>query len=78
MRVLKLRNACLRALSSLPEASSVAQVYRDRHVVEALGCVRRIISLEAVLVGPLLPLLWDGSSHLIIVSFPEDLIDGLL
>ena len=78
MWVLKLCNACLRALSSLPEASSAAQVHRDRRVIEASGCVRRVISLEAVLVIPLLPLLWDESSHLIVVSSPEDLINGLL
>ena len=76
--VLKLHDACLRVLSFLPEASSAAQVHRDRCVVEASGCIRRIISLKVVLVIPLLPLLWDESSHLIIVSSPEDLINGFL
>jgi hypothetical protein len=34
--------------------------------------------LEAVLIIPLLSLFWDESSHLIIVSSSEDLIDGFL
>ena len=34
--------------------------------------------MEAVLIIPLLSLFWDESSHLVVVSFPEDLIYGLL
>ena len=34
--------------------------------------------MEAVLIVPLLSLLWDESPHLIVVSFSEDLVYGLL
>ena len=37
-----------------------------------------IIALKAVLIIPLLSLFWDESSHLIVVSFPEDLVYGFL
>ena len=40
--------------------------------------VRGVVPLKAVLVVPLLSLFWDESSHLIVVSFPKDLIDSLL
>ena len=70
--------ACLCALSSLPEASGAAQIHGDWSVIKTAGCIGRIISLEAVLIVPLLSLLWDESSHLIVVSPPEDLINGFL
>ena len=38
----------------------------------------RVVSSKAVLIIPLLSLFWDESSHLIVVSFPEDLTNGLL
>ena len=78
MGVLELGYACLRALFSLPEASGTAQVHRDWCVIEASGGVGGVISLEAVLIVPLLSLFWDESAHLIIVSPPEDLVYGLL
>ena len=31
-----------------------------------------------VLISPLLPLFWDESSHLVVISFPKDLVDSLL
>ena len=68
----------MRALSSLSEASSAAQIHRDWSVVETLGGIRRIIALEAVLVASLLSLFWDESSHLIVVSLSEDLIYSFL
>ena len=70
--------ACLRALSSLPEASGTTQVHGYWGVIEASRGVGRVISLEAVLIVPLLSLFWDESSHLIIVSSPEDLVYGFL
>ena len=39
---------------------------------------RHCIALEAVLVVPLLPLFWDESAHLVVVSLPEDLVYGFL
>ena len=69
---------CLHTLSPLPKTSSAAQVHRDWGVVEVSGGVRGIVSLEAVLVIPLLSLFWDKSAHLVVVSFPEDLVYGLL
>ena len=75
---MELYYSCLGALSSLSEASGAAQIYGDWGVVKAAGCIGGIISREAVLIVPLLSLLWDESSHLIVISFPENLIDGLL
>ena len=66
------------ALSSLSEASSTAQIHGDQSVIEASRGVRGIIALEAVLIVPLLSLLWDESAHLVIVSLSEYLIYGLL
>ena len=66
------------ALSSLSETSGSAQVHRDWGVIETSWSVRGIISLEAILVVSLLTLFGDESSHLIVVSFPEDLIYGFL
>ena len=76
--VLKLCHTCLCALSSLPEASGAAQVHGNWGVVKALGGVRRVVALEAVLVILPLSLLWDESSHLVVVSSSEDLIDSFL
>ena len=73
-----MRYACLRALSSLSEASGAAQVHRDWSVVKALGGIRGIIALEAVLVAPLLSLFRDESSHLVVVSLSKDLVYGFL
>ena len=78
MGVLELRYACLRTLSSLSETSGTAQIHRDWSIIEASWSVGRVVSLEAVLVVPLLSLFWDKSTHLVIVSPSEDLIDGLL
>ena len=68
----------MRALSSLSEASSAAQIHRDRGVVETSRGVRGIIALEAILITPLLSLFWDESAHLVVVSFSEDLVYGFL
>ena len=76
--VLELRYARLRTLSSLSEASGVAQVHGDWSIVKASGGVGGIVTLEAVLIIPLLSLLWDESSHLVVVSFSKDLVYGLL
>jgi hypothetical protein len=76
--ILELGYACLCALSSLSETSGTAQVHRDWGVIEASRGVRGIITLEAALIIPLLSLFWDESSHLVIVSPPEDLTYGLL
>ena len=65
-------------LSPLPEASSVTQVHRDWSVVKVSRGIGRVVALKAVLVIPLLSLLWDESSHLIVVPSPEDLVDSLL
>ena len=76
--VLELCGACLCLSSSLSKSSGTAQVYRDWCIVKVSGCVRGVVSLEVVLVIPLLFLLWNKSSHLIVISFPKDLIDGFL
>ena len=65
-------------LSSLSEASSVAQVHGDWGVVKMSRGVRGVVALEAVLIIPLLSLFWDESSHLVVVSSPEDLVDSFL
>ena len=78
LRVLKLRHARLRTLSSLSKASGTAQIHGDWSIVKASRGIRGIVALEAVLVIPLLSLFWDESSHLIVVSLPEDLVYGLL
>ena len=78
MGILQLCYACLCALSSLSKASSTAQVHGDWSVVEASWSIGRVVALEAVLIIPLLSLFWDKSSHLVIVSFPKDLVYGLL
>ena len=41
-------------------------------------CVGRVVSLKVVLISPLLPLFWDESSHLVVFSFPKDLVDSFL
>ena len=76
--ILELCHTCLCALSSLSEASGAAQVYGNWGVVKALGGVRRVVALEAVLVILPLLLFWDESSHLVVVSSSEDLIDSFL
>ena len=68
----------LHTLSPVPEASGAAQVHGDWCIVKASGCVGGIVSLEVVLIVPLLPLLRDESPHLIVISFPKDLVDGFL
>ena len=68
----------LRMLSPLSKASSVAQVHRNWSVVKASRGVGGVVALEAVLVIPLLSLFWDESSHLVVVSFSEDLVDSFL
>ena len=75
---MELCDVCLRLSSSLSEPSGVTQVHGDWHIIEVSGHVRGVVPLEAVLVIPLLPLFWDKSSHLVIVSFPKNLTDGLL
>ena len=70
--------ARLCTLSSLSEASGAAQVHRDWGVIEVSGCIRGIVPLEAVLVVPLLSLFQDEPFHLVVVSFPKDLVDSLL
>ena len=70
--------ACLRALSSLSEASGTAQIHRDWGVIEVSRGVGGVISLEAVSVVPLLSLFWDKSAHLVIIPLPEDLVYGFL
>ena len=69
---------CLCALSSLSEASGAAQVHGNWGVVKASGGIRRVVALEAVLVILPLLLLWDESSHLVVVSSSKDLIDSFL
>ena len=76
--VLELHHMCLCTLSSLSEASSAAQVHGDWGVVKVSRGVRGIVALEVVLIIPLLSLFWDESSHLVVVSFPKDLVDSLL
>ena len=76
--VLELCYMCLCTLSSLSEASSTAQIHGDWCVIKASGRIGGVISLEAVLIVPLLSLFQNESSHLIIVSSSEDLVDGLL
>ena len=76
--ILELCYTRLRVLSSLSEASGAAQVHGDWSIVKASRGVGGVVALEAVLVIPLLSLFWDESPHLIIVSFPEDLVDGFL
>ena len=56
----------------------MAQVHGDWGVIEASWSVGQVVSLEAVLVVPLLSLFWDESAHLIIVSSSKDLIYGFL
>ena len=70
--------AHLRALSSLSETSGAAQVYGNWGIVEMLGSIGGVVALEVVLIIPLLSLFWYESPHLVVVSFSEDLIDGLL
>ena len=65
-------------LSSLSEASGTAQIHGDWGIVKASRGIRGVVSLKAVLIIPLLSLFWDESSHLIVVSFSKDLVDGLL
>ena len=76
--ILELRHARLCMLSPLSKASGTAQVHRDWGVVKASRGVRGVVALEVVLIIPLSLLFWDESSHLIVVSFPEDLVDGFL
>ena len=76
--ILKLRHVRLHMLSPLPKASSVAQVHRDWGVVKASRGVRGVVALEVVLIILLLLLFWDESSHLVVVSSPEDLVDSFL
>ena len=76
--ILELHHARLHMLSPLPKASSVAQVHRDWGVVKVSRGVRGVVALEVVLIIPLLLLFWDESSHLVVVSSPEDLVDSFL
>ena len=73
-----MRDTRLCTLPSLSETSGSAQVHRDWSVIETSQGIGGIISLETILVVTLLALLWDESAHLVVVSFPEDLIYGLL
>ena len=75
---MELHNACLHTLSSLSETSCAAQVHWNYQVVEVRWGIRGVISSKAVLTVPLLSLVRDKSSHLVVVSLSENLSDCLL